>query len=216
MKKIKFLFKFFRNKYFWRGTALISVWLLLVIIACNVQVTKETKKLLYNDVAAIPSHKVGLLLGTNPYLKNGNPNKYFTYRIEAAVALYEAGKIEYILVSGDNHTRGYNEPEEMKQALIGKGIPEKRIILDYAGFRTLDSVVRAKDVFGYEQFIIISQQFHNERALFLARHNNIEAVGFNAEDVTAYYGLKTRIREYLARTKLFLDLQWGVKPKFRN
>ena len=164
----------------------------------------------------MPTHKVGLLLGTNPYLKNGSPNKYFTYRIEAAVALYEAGKIQYILVSGDNHKLGYNEPEEMKQALISKGVPEDRIVLDYAGFRTLDSVVRAKEVFGNEQFIIISQQFHNERALFLALHNDIKAVGFNAQDVTAYYGFKTRLREYLARTKLFLDLQWGVKPKFRK
>lgn len=214
--KIKNLYKVFKNKYFWRGTAFISVWLLLIITACNVQVTIETKKLLYKDVSVVPPHKVGLLLGTNPYLKNGNPNKYFTYRIEAAVALYEAGKIQYILVSGDNHKLGYNEPEEMKQALISKGVPEDRIVLDYAGFRTLDSVVRAKEVFGNEQFIIISQQFHNERALFLALHNGIKAVGFNAQDVTAYYGFKTRLREYLARTKLFLDLQWGVKPKFRK
>lgn len=214
--KIKNLYKVFKNKYFWRGTAFISVWLLLIITACNVQVTLETKKLLYKDVSVVPPHKVGLLLGTNPYLKNGNPNKYFTYRIEAAVALYEAGKIQYILVSGDNHKLGYNEPEEMKQALISKGVPEDRIVLDYAGFRTLDSVVRAKEVFGNEQFIIISQQFHNERALFLALHNGIKAVGFNAQDVTAYYGFKTRLREYLARTKLFLDLQWGVKPKFRK
>jgi sanA protein len=216
MMKIKNLYKVFKNKYFWRGTAFISVWLLLIITACNVQVTIETKKLLYKDVSVVPPHKVGLLLGTNPYLKNGNPNKYFTYRIEAAVALYEAGKIQYILVSGDNHKLGYNEPEEMKQALISKGVPEDRIVLDYAGFRTLDSVVRAKEVFGNEQFIIISQQFHNERALFLALHNDIKAVGFNAQDVTAYYGFKTRLREYLARTKLFLDLQWGVKPKFRK
>lgn len=214
--KIKNLYKVFKNKYFWRGTAFISVWLVLIITACNVQVTIETKKLLYKDVSVVPPHKVGLLLGTNPYLKNGNPNKYFTYRIEAAVALYEAGKIQYILVSGDNHKLGYNEPEEMKQALISKGVPEDRIVLDYAGFRTLDSVVRAKEVFGNEQFIIISQQFHNERALFLALHNDIKAVGFNAQDVTAYYGFKTRLREYLARTKLFLDLQWGVKPKFRK
>lgn len=214
--KIKNLYKVFKNKYFWRGTVFISVWLLLIITACNVQVTIETKKLLYKDVSVVPPHKVGLLLGTNPYLKNGNPNKYFTYRIEAAVALYEAGKIQYILVSGDNHKLGYNEPEEMKQALISKGVPEDRIVLDYAGFRTLDSVVRAKEVFGNEQFIIISQQFHNERALFLALHNGIKAVGFNAQDVTAYYGFKTRLREYLARTKLFLDLQWGVKPKFRK
>ena len=153
-------------------------------------------------------------MGTNPYLKNGQPNKYFLYRIEAAVQLYEAKKIQYILVSGDNHRNDYNEPEEMKKALMERGVPEANIILDYAGFRTLDSVVRAKKVFGKERFLIISQQFHNQRALYLAQHHHIEAVGFNAQDVTAYYGLKTRVREYLARFKLFIDLWFEVTPRF--
>ena len=166
MNKIKSFLKPLKTKRFWKVTALLSLWLLLVIIACNVQVTKETKNLLYTQVAEVPAHKVGLLLGTNPYLKSGAPNKYFLYRIEAAVALYKAGKIEYILVSGDNHRNDYNEPEEMKQALMARGIPEEHIILDYAGFRTLDSVVRAKEVFGNDTFIVISQRFHNERALF--------------------------------------------------
>lgn len=128
--------------------------------------------------------------------------------------LYQAKKIQYILVSGDNHRNDYNEPEEMKKALIKKGIPETSILMDYAGFRTLDSVVRAKTVFGKERFMIISQRFHNERALYLAQYNHIEAVGFNAQDVTAYYGLKTRVREYLARLKLFIDLWFEVNPKF--
>ena len=213
---MKSFLKPLRNKYFWRGTILLSLWLLLVIIACNVQVDRKTANALYSDVNAVPTCEVGLLLGTNPYLKNGQPNKYFLYRIEAAVQLYEAGKIEYILVSGDNHRNDYNEPEEMKRALINKGIPEERIVLDYAGFRTLDSVVRAKEVFGYDTFIVISQRFHNERALFLAKHHGIQAIGFDAQDVTAYYGFKTRVREYLARTKLFVDLWFEVQPKFKK
>ena len=213
---MKPFFKPLRNKYFWRGTILLSLWLLLVIIACNVQVDRKTANALYSDINAVPTCEVGLLLGTNPYLKNGQPNKYFLYRIEAAVALYKAGKIEYILVSGDNHRNDYNEPEEMKQALMARGIPEERIVLDYAGFRTLDSVVRAKEVFGYDTFIVISQRFHNERALFLAKHHGIQAIGFDAQDVTAYYGFKTRVREYLARTKLFVDLWFEVQPKFKK
>ena len=195
---MKSFFKPLRNKYFWRGTILLSLWLLLVIIACNVQVDRKTVNALYSDVNAVPTCEVGLLLGTNPYLKNGQPNKYFLYRIEAAVQLYEAKKIQYILVSGDNHRNDYNEPEEMKRALMQSGVP----------------VVRAKKVFGKERFLIISQRFHNQRALYLAQHHHIEAVGFNAQDVTAYYGLKTRVREYLARFKLFVDLWFEVTPKF--
>ena len=211
---MKSFFKPLKNKYFWKIVGGLSLWLLLVIIACNVQVDRKTAKALYDDLNLVPACQVGLLLGTNPYLKNGLPNKYFLYRIEAAVQLYQAKKIQYILVSGDNHRNDYNEPEEMKKALIKKGIPESSILMDYAGFRTLDSVVRAKTVFGKERFMIISQRFHNERALYLAQYNHIEAVGFNAQDVTAYYGLKTRVREYLARLKLFIDLWFEVNPKF--
>lgn len=211
---MKSFFKPLKNKYFWKIVGGLSLWLLLVIIACNVQVNRKTAKALYDDLNLVPACEVGLLLGTNPYLKNGLPNKYFLYRIEAAVQLYQAKKIQYILVSGDNHRNDYNEPEEMKKALIKKGIPETSILMDYAGFRTLDSVVRAKTVFGKERFMIISQRFHNERALYLAQYNHIEAVGFNAQDVTAYYGLKTRVREYLARLKLFIDLWFEVNPKF--
>ena len=211
---MKSFFKPLKNKYFWKIVGGLSLWLLLVIIACNVQVNRKTAKALYDDLNLVPACEVGLLLGTNPYLKNGQPNKYFLYRIEAAVQLYQAKKIQYILVSGDNHRNDYNEPEEMKKALIKKGIPETSILMDYAGFRTLDSVVRAKTVFGKERFMIISQRFHNERALYLAEYNHIKAVGFNAQDVTAYYGLKTRVREYLARLKLFIDLWFEVNPKF--
>ena len=211
---MKSFFKPLKNKYFWKIVGGLSLWLLLVIIACNVQVNRKTAKALYDDLNLVPACEVGLLLGTNPYLKNGLPNKYFLYRIEAAVQLYQAKKIQYILVSGDNHRNDYNEPEEMKKALLKKGIPETSILMDYAGFRTLDSVVRAKTVFGKERFMIISQRFHNERALYLAEYNHIKAVGFNAQDVTAYYGLKTRVREYLARLKLFIDLWFEVNPKF--
>ena len=176
MNKIKSFLKPLKTKRFWKVTVLLSLWLLLVIIACNVQVSKETKNLLYTDIAEVPAHKVGLLLGTNPYLRSGAPNKYFLYRIDAAVALYKAGKIEYILVSGDNHRNDYNEPEAMKQALMNNGIPEERIVLDYAGFRTLDSVVRAKKVFGNDTFIVISQRFHNERAPGQAKSTEDSAI----------------------------------------
>lgn len=130
----------------------------------------------YRDVDKLPSYEVGLLLGTSPSV-NGMNNIFFSTRIEAAKTLYERGKIQHILVSGDNATKSYNEPEAMKKALIKAGIPESAITLDYAGFRTLDSVVRAREIFGQaDGFIIISQPFHVERALFLARANGIEAI----------------------------------------
>lgn len=142
------------------------------------------------------------------------PNTYFDNRIRAATDLYKSGKIQYIIVSGDNSTKDYNEPEDMQTALVQQGIPKDKIIPDHAGFRTLDSVIRAKEIFGQTQLVIISQKFHNERAVFLARKNGMKAFGYNAEDVNKYAGLKTNMREYLAKAKVYWDLLFGVEPKF--
>ena len=195
-------------------TLIIAIPCVISLIVCNQTIKKHTAAQIYNEVITIPQNKVGLLLGTSPKLKNGNNNLYFDYRILAAVELYKAGKIKYILISGDNRREEYNEPEEMKKALMQKGVPEKFIYLDYAGFRTLDSVVRAKEVFGQNQLTIISQRFHNERAIYLAERNGINAIGYNAKDVNAYAGLKTNIRELLARVKMFIDLAIDKQPHF--
>lgn len=193
---------------------IFTILCITCIIVCNRTIKKHTTSKIYTEASIIPTNKVGLLLGTSPKLKNGNNNLYFDYRILAAVELYKAGKIKYILISGDNRREDYNEPEEMKKALMQKGIPEKFIYLDYAGFRTLDSVVRAKEVFGQNQLTIISQRFHNERAIYLAEKNGINAIGYNAKDVNAYAGLKTNIRELLARVKMFIDLAIDKQPHF--
>ena len=169
---------------------------------------------MYTDVKSIKKNKVGLLLGTSKLLANGRINLYYQFRVDAAVALYKAGKINFILVSGDNSTVDNDEPTDFKNDLIKKGVPAEKIILDYAGFRTLDSVVRAKEIFGQSEITIISQQFHNERAIYLAEKYDISAIGFNAKDVSGRYGYKVQLREYLARTKVFVDLVFGVKPKF--
>ena len=195
-------------------TLIIAIPCVISLIVCNQTIKKHTAAQIYNEVITIPQNKVGLLLGTSPKLKNGNNNLYFDYRILAAVELYKAGKIKYILISGDNRREEYNEPEEMKKALMQKGVSEKFIYLDYAGFRTLDSVVRAKEVFGQNQLTIISQRFHNERAIYLAEKNGINAIGYNAKDVNAYAGLKTNIRELLARVKMFIDLAIDKQPHF--
>lgn len=188
--------------------------LLLLIFGADYYVKTTTAKQLYHSTDAIPYNKVGLLLGTVKYLTNGNLNRYYKYRIEAAAALFHAGKIEVILVSGDNSRRGYDEPTDMKDDLVAKGVPEDKIVLDYAGFRTLDSIVRSQKVFGQSKLTIISQQFHNERAIFIAQHKSIEAIGFAARDVSMRAGLKVMLREKLARVKVLIDLLIGIQPKF--
>lgn len=192
---------------------LISVVLVFIVVS-NYTIASYAQEKTYDEVSAIQKNKVGLVLGTSKMLQNGRVNLYFKYRIEATVALYKAGKIEFVLVSGDNSTSSYDEPTDFKEELIKKGIPEHKIFLDYAGFRTLDSVIRAKEIFGQEKITIISQEFHNERAIYLAGKNDIEAIGFNARNVSRRYGLKVQLREYLARTKVFLDMLFGVEPKF--
>ena len=139
-------------------------------------------------------------------MKNGQPNPFFYNRIKAAASLFFSGKIRYVLVSGDNRFYTYNEPREMKKELMKMGIPDSSIIMDFAGFRTLDSVVRCKKVFGQNEVTIISQEFHNERALFIAHYYDMNAVAYNAKDPDPEYSLAVNIREYFARTKVFLDL----------
>lgn len=196
-------------------SAVILILICIIsIITCNRFIINSTAASLYSDTKSIPYNKVGLLLGTSPTLKNGSNNLYFDYRIDAAVKLYNARKIKYILISGDNRKEHYNEPEEMKKALMTQGIPPTAIYLDYAGFRTLDSVVRAKEIFGQDKLTIISQPFHNERAIYLAEKNGIDAIGFNAKDVAIYAGMKTQIRELFARVKVFIDLSLGKQPHF--
>jgi len=160
---------------------------------------------IYSDVSQVPPTKVGLVFGTSDG-GNDYQNPYFHYRIEAAIALWKANKIKALIVSGDNRTRNYNEPGKMRKALIEAGIPANRIVSDYAGLRTLDSVVRAKEVFGETTILFISQRFQNERAIYLAQANGMNACGFNARDVDFRTGLKTKLREIAARVKMWLDV----------
>ncbi len=186
----------------------------LFIYWANYKIENNTEDFVTSNISKLPNEKVGLLLGTSRILNNGNPNPYFYNRIEAVAELYRSGKIKNIIASGDNSRIHYNEPEDMKQALIKAGVPADKIYEDFAGFRTLDSVVRAREIFGQNSYIIISQEFHNERAVFLAQKNGIEAFGYNAKDVNKYAGFKTNMREKIARAKVFWDFLFGVEPKF--
>ena len=204
---------FLRRRFLWLSLLILGILLGLTLLA-NSTIVNASKKYVFNNIHDLPKTKVGLLLGTSKTLKGGGKNDFFYFRIQAAVELYKQGKIKYLLVSGDNSTKGYNEPLDMKEELIKSGVPDSVIFLDYAGFRTFDSVIRARDIFGQVEYIVISQQRHNERAVYLARRNNILAFGYNAAEVQAYKGFKTKMREYLARDKVFIDLLFGVEPKF--
>jgi len=193
--------------------ALLLVSVLTLVVFSNYQILHETKNYTFSKASEIKKNRVGLVLGTSKYYKGGGLNLYFKNRIDATVELFNAKKIDFILVSGDNSTMSYNEPMNFKKELLKRGIPEEVIFLDYAGFRTLDSVVRAKEIFGQVEITIISQQFHNERAIYIAQKHGMKAVGFNADSKGAY-GLRMQVREYFARTKAFLDIQFGVEPKF--
>jgi SanA protein len=194
--------------------SVVFVAIVLIVFFSNYIIKKNTVIKTYSSVTKIPVNKVGLVLGTVKYLSNGRVNLYYKFRVKAAVSLYNSGKISFIIVSGDNGSKGYDEPTDFKNDLIKAGVPSNKIFLDYAGFRTLDSVVRVKEVFGQSSITIISQQFHNERAIYLAGHFGIKAIGFNAKDVSGKYELKVQLREYLARVKVFVDILLNIQPKF--
>jgi SanA protein len=197
------------------GLLLLAVLLVLlaVVIYANVTAVWASRGRIFSDVKQVPVTRVGLVFGTTDRV-NGRENLYFRYRIEAATKLWKAGKLETLIVSGDNRSRYYNEPDKMKQALVERGIPAERIVCDFAGLRTLDSVVRAKEIFGADPILFISQRFQNERAIYLAKANGIQAYGYNAEDVETQAGLKTKLREVGARVKMWLDVNFlHTRPK---
>jgi SanA protein len=197
----------------WTITPLVVV--VLFVFFSNIIIVQNTKKYIYNVVDSTPNKDVALILGTSRYTVRGTPNLFFKYRIMAAVDLYNQGKVKHIIVSGDNSLQSYNEPREMLKALILLGIPDSVITLDFAGFRTLDSVVRCKKVFGQNKVIIVSQRFHIERALFIAEKYDMDAIGFAAQSPPERYSLLTHFREYFAKTKAVIDLYIiHKKPKF--
>ncbi len=207
-----FLLKY---KRFFKGVAILGICSVMLLMICNYWINTSTTAQLFDDAAKIPSRKVGLVLGASKNTNRGTHNLYFDFRMQAAAKLFKLKKVQYLLLSGDNHIKGYDEPSDMREALLELGIPDSCIILDYAGFRTLDSVVRCNEVFGEDSITVISQEFHNQRALFIANKNNIHAIGFNAEEVNRNYSLKTRIREYFARVKCVLDIYLlHTSPKF--
>jgi SanA protein len=196
------------------STALL-VFVLLVVTS-NLWIVQSTVHRVFDDSSALPDHRVALVLGTSNKTVNGDINPYFARRMETAADLYRQGKIDHLILSGDNRSsKYYNEPQEMRKALIKLGVPAAAITLDYAGLRTLDSVVRCKEIFGQNRITIITQPFHSYRALFISHYYGIDAVAMVAGEPNQSYSFNVRLREYFARTKAVLDLYvLKTSPRF--
>lgn len=204
-------------KRFFMATGLFLLLCIALLLICNQIVVSNAKGKCFSDMDSIAPTRWGLLLGTTPQTRIGNrQNMFFKYRIDAAEQLYKAGKVESFLISGDeNSLDGVNEPVCMRDSLEARGVPADIIYLDGKGFRTLDSVVRTSKIYGIESFVIISQLFHNERALYLAEHLDLDVEGLQAYNaVSPNTGLSfiTYAREYLARVKLFWDVLTDKQP----
>jgi len=174
------------------------------VLIANIWIVISTEKKNYYTISNMPSNDVGLVLGTSKAIQGGKENMFFRYRMEAAARLYKEGKVKFLILSGNHDSVFYNEPNDMKKALMSLGVPQTVMTLDFAGYRTFDSIIRCKEVFNQQKITIISQPTHNARALFLANHLGIDAVAFAAQDVPT--GYRTYLREYLARPKAILDV----------
>jgi SanA protein len=182
----------------------IIILMLAVAIGLDQWISLRTQPYIYDEVQTLPHRQVGVVLGTSKYYRTGVINQYYLYRIQGAINAYNSGKVKYLLLSGDNAQQSYNEPSTMRRDLIAAGIPASDIVLDYAGFRTLDSIVRTRKVFDTNDFIIITQRFHCERALFIALHMGIQAQCFAVPSPKNM--LSVRSREIFARLGALTDL----------
>ena len=186
------------------------------VLALNEWIVRSTRSAVFTEMNALPQNDVALVLGTGKLLRgSGKINPHFRKRVEAAAALYHAGKVKHLLLSGDNHVAGYDEPTDMAEALMALEVPPSAMTLDYAGFRTLDSVVRARKVFGQSRVTIVTDDFHAARSVFLARHEGLDAVAFCSVKVSTLFSARTRVREVGARVKAALDVYvLNTRPHF--
>ena len=190
-----------------RVLVLLLIVALLALVAAEWDVSRAATGRCYAVAEDVPERTVGLVLGTSKTLPDGHANLFYRSRIEAAARLFAVGRVRWLIVSGNQEAGGYDEPSTMRADLIELGVPAERIYRDYAGFRTLDSMARAARVFGLRQVTVISQRFHNERAIYLAQAWGVDAVALDAADVTGWNGVRSRIREWFARAAAVLDVR---------
>ncbi|MEP2772196.1 MAG: ElyC/SanA/YdcF family protein [Fulvivirga sp.] len=189
-----------------KGSVTLGVMALLFLLISNIWIVNSTKDRIYDSIENAPSTDIALVLGTSPKLMTGDPNPYFQERIRLAAELLKQGKVKHIIVSGDNRSKYYNEPIKMYNALLELGVDKENIHLDYAGLRTLDSIIRCKEIFGQDNITIITQPFHSYRALFISNYHNIDAFSLSLTNIPDNFSYKVKAREYLARALAVLDL----------
>jgi len=206
------MFYILRKILKWSFYLLIPIGIISTI--CYFWIENANTDKLFDEVGNVPACETAIVLGTSKSIGKGTENLYFKYRIDAAAKLYQANKVRKFILSGDNRVNDYNEPKDMKKALLKRGIPDSCLVLDHAGLRTFDSMVRSKEIFGQDSIIVVSQQFHNARALFIANKIGLKAYGFNAQKVTTQKAWKVMLREFFSRTKCVIDLYvLNAKPK---
>ena len=187
----------------------------LGVFAINWWIVRSSRAFVFSKLADVPVNDVALVLGTSPLIGGKWPNPFFENRMDAAAGLYTAGKVRHLLLSGDNSRRQYDEPTAMREALIRRGVPAAAITLDYAGFRTLDSMARARAIFDLTRCTLVTDDFHLPRSLFLARTHGLQAVGFSSQPVPWKWSKKTRFREVGSRVKAWFDVfVLRTKPHF--
>ena len=214
---MRVLWKFLRRtlRWFLLTTLIGLVSCASVIFLSKYEIERISEGKIYENIDNVPGRKVGVVLGCSKYLRNGSPNLYFQQRIKAAKELYFSDQVKFLLVSGDNSTKYYDEPTTMKKDLVQLGVPEKKIFCDYAGLSTLDSVVRAKEVFKENRFVVISQDFHVRRAVYIGMAHNINLIGYSSGSISGVGSVRTELRECLARVKTIMDVTFlQRKPKF--
>jgi SanA protein len=193
---------------------LVGLFVLGSVQLVDVVVSNSVKDRVMDLPDALMETPVAMVLGTSKYLVQGGTNPFYTNRIKSVGELYHKNRIQYILVSGDNGQVEYDEPQTIRKDLISEGVDPDHIYLDFAGFRTFDSMVRAKEVFGLQKFIVVSQRFHLERALFIGKWLGLEVQGYVALGPGFQSGFKVLMREKFARVKMLMDLLWGTQPKY--
>lgn len=212
-----------KKKVLWIAAVAILVFI-LGLIACDFAVSLNAKGRMYDDVDSVPHRKVGLVLGTSPISTwTGQRNFYFDKRINAAADLYNSGKVDWLIVSGGDYRNteenGFDEPVAMRDSLVKQGVDSARIILDYDGTRTLNSIAKVRNVYRQDSILIISQEYHNARALYQAKHLGIDAIAYNAGTpvgMRSFMWWRNRGREVFARVKLFLDVARNVQPEIKE
>ena len=190
-----------------KGILLLLFICLMGVGYANYKVLSASDGRVYDTTDAIPHRDTALLLGTNPKTKTGKRSTYYYHRILAAAQLYKEGKFDRIILSGAAIAPDYDEPASMREDLMQLGVPDSIMVLDKEGFRTINSIARAKEVFHTDSILLISQDFHNRRAIYQAKHYGIDAIGFNAADSPYRFSrLKNHLREYIARVKAVMEV----------